>query len=144
MCLAPNSAGGCLHFPIHAEEVTFLLVDGVMRRTQVPAMPPLAFSTNPIRKDPEDSSWGHTCMFSLSGEDGKTGKGPVGSICKHFVNDPIFLSICSQLTCQLHGTSAGCSNGKGWKNPRLAVTSIPSLGQLIQQQPRSDNTGSLK
>lgn len=86
-------------------------------------------------------------MFSLSGEDGKIGKGPVGSICKHFVNDPIFLSICSQLTCQLHGTSAGCSNGKGWKNPRLAVTSILSPKQLIRnsfalttQAPRNNQT----
>lgn len=65
-------------------------------------------------------------MFSQTGEDGKIGNRPVGSICKHFVNDPIFLSICSQLPCQVHGSDAGCSNGGEWKSPRLAVTSIPS------------------
>lgn len=74
---------------------------------------PHAFSTNFIRRDPEDNGWGRTCMFSQSGEDGKIGKGPAGSICKHFVNDPIFSSICSRLTCQLHGSDAGCSNGEG-------------------------------
>lgn len=101
-------------------------------------------SANPIEKDPEDNGWGCTRMFSQIGEDVKIGKGPAGSICKHFVNDPIFLSICSRLTCQLHESDAGCSNGDGWKSPRLAVTSIPSPKAINSQQLCSDNAGSLK
>ena len=105
---------------------------------------PHAFSTNPIGKDLEDNGWGRTRMFSQSGEDGKIGRRPAGSICKHFVNDPIFPSICSRLTCQLQGSNAGCSNGEGWKSPRLGVTSIPSLKEINSQQLCSDSAGSLK
>lgn len=146
LCLAPRSASGCLRSPSQAAQATLLLVDGLMGRTQLLAVGkvPHAFSANPIRKDPEDSGWGRTRMFYQSGEDVKIGKRPVGSICKHFVNDPIFPSICSRLTCQLHGSNAGCSNGKGWKSPRLTVTSIPSLKAINSQQLRSDNASSLK